>query len=251
MKLTFLGTGTSTGVPQLLCHCPVCQSTDPRDKRLRASILIESDDTHVLVDCGPDFRQQALRAGFHHLDGVILTHEHYDHVGGLDDLRPYCARQNMPLYALPRVLTQLKAAMPYSFNDNPYPGVPLYDVHPVHDEPFNVGNLVVQPLIVKHHRLKVLGLRVGPLAYLTDFNAIDPEELAKVEGVKVLVIDALRTAKHLSHNNLAEALTLVEAIRPETTWLIHMSHEMGLHAQVDATLPAGVGLSWDGLVVEV
>lgn len=251
MKLTFLGTGTSTGIPQLLCQCAVCQSDDPRDKRLRAAIMVEADDTALLIDCGPDFRQQALRANIHRIDGVVLTHEHYDHVGGLDDLRPYCSNQNMPLYALPRVLNQLRVAMPYSFNDNPYPGVPLYDVHPVQNETFLVGNLSVQPLLVKHHRLKVLGLRIGPLAYLTDFNAIDPEELAKLEGVKVLVIDALRKAKHLSHNNLNEALSLIEVIHPESAWLIHMSHEMGLHAQTDATLPDGVALSWDGLTLEV
>lgn len=235
----------------MLCKCAVCQSTDARDKRLRASILVESEGTSLLVDCGPDFRQQALRAGIRRIDGVVLTHEHYDHVGGLDDLRPYCANRDMPLYALPRVLGQLKAAMPYSFNDNPYPGVPLYDVHPVHTEAFMVGDLEVQPLVVKHHRLTVLGLRIGPLAYLTDFNAIDPEECAKLAGVKVLVVDALRTAKHLSHNNLADALALVETIKPASAWLIHMSHEMGLHAQVDSRLPAGVGLSWDGLSLEV
>lgn len=251
MKVTFLGTGTSTGVPQLLCQCAVCRSNDPRDKRLRASILIEADDTSLLVDCGPDFRQQALRAGINHIDGVVLTHEHYDHVGGLDDLRPYCAKRDMPLYALPRVLTQLKAAMPYSFTENPYPGVPMYEVHPVDDHVFKVGGLEVQPLIVKHHRLKVLGLRIGSLAYLTDFNAIDEEEVEKLVGVKVLIIDALRTAKHLSHNNLSEALTLVERVKPASAWLIHMSHEMGLHALVDETLPDGVGLSWDGLVLDV
>lgn len=251
MKVTFLGTGTSTGVPQLLCDCAVCRSDDPRDNRLRTSILVESESTRLLVDCGPDFRQQALRSQLRHIDAVVLTHEHYDHVGGLDDLRPYCPPHGMPLYALPRVLNQLKVAMPYSFTEHPYPGVPTYDVHAVEDRMFRIGDLEVQPLTIKHHRLKVLGLRIGPLAYLTDFNAIDPEEVQKLAGVKVLIVDALRVARHLSHNNLEEALSLVTTVRPDRAWLIHMSHEMGQHALVDKTLPDGVHLSWDGLSLEV
>jgi phosphoribosyl 1,2-cyclic phosphate phosphodiesterase len=249
MKVTFLGTGTSTGNPQLLCDCRVCCSTDSKDQRLRSSILVETDDTTVLVDCGPDFRQQALRAGVSHIDGVVLTHEHYDHVGGLDDLRPFCAFADMPLFAYPRVINQLKAAMPYSFAVNPYPGVPVYDVHSVGEAHFTVGDVVVIPIKVLHHKLPVLGLRIGKLAYLTDFNAISAEEVSKLKGVNVLIVDALRDSPHISHNSLSQALALIEAVKPTTAWLIHMSHDMGLHEEVEDILPAGVHLSWDGLTL--
>jgi phosphoribosyl 1,2-cyclic phosphate phosphodiesterase len=251
MKVTFLGTGTSTGNPQLLCNCPVCLSKDVKDKRLRSSILIESETGIVLIDCGPDFRQQALRAGIPRLDSVILTHEHYDHVGGLDDLRPYCTHAEMPVYAYQRVINQLKAAMPYSFSTNPYPGVPLYNVFAVQDKPFTVSGLEVIPIRLLHHTLPVLGLRIGDLAYLTDFNHIEKEELAKLAGVKVLIIDALREDEHISHNSLPQALAIIEAVKPASSWLIHMSHEMGFHAEVDVILPEGVNLSWDGLVLTI
>lgn len=251
MKVTFLGTGTSTGNPQLLCNCPVCQSRDVKDKRLRSSILVECETGHVLIDCGPDFRQQALRAGIPRIDGVVLTHEHYDHVGGLDDLRPFCTHAEMPVYAFERVINQLKAAMPYSFSANPYPGVPLYNVFSVHDEPFSVSGLDMIPIRLKHHTLPVLGLRMGNLAYLTDFNHIENEELEKLSGVKVLIIDALRVDEHISHNSLPQALAIIEAVKPVSSWLIHMSHDMGFHAEVDAMLPQGVNLSWDGLVLTI
>jgi len=251
MKVTFLGTGTSTGNPQLLCNCPVCLSKDSKDKRLRASILIESESATVLVDCGPDFRQQALRAGISHIDGVVLTHEHYDHVGGLDDLRPYCTYAEMPVYTYQRVIDQLKAAMPYSFSAHPYPGVPLYNMHAVDSKPFTVGGMVMTPITLRHHTLPVLGLRMGDLAYLTDFNHIESEELEKLKGIKVLIIDALRAEEHISHNSLPQALAVIEAVKPTSAWLIHMSHDMGFHQEVDAMLPQGVSLSWDGLVVTI
>lgn len=251
MKVTFLGTGTSTGNPQLLCDCPVCLSKDSKDKRLRSSILVESGETTVLVDCGPDFRQQALRTKISRIDGVVLTHEHYDHVGGMDDLRPFCTHAEMPVYAFQRVLNQLKVAMPYSFSAHPYPGVPLYDVHAVENTPFTVGGLEVTPVRLMHHTLPVLGLRIGDLAYLTDFNHIEPEELQKLMGVKVLIIDALRMEEHISHNSLPQALAIIDAVKPVSAWLIHMSHDMGFHREVDAILPEGVSLSWDGLVVTI
>lgn len=251
MKVTFLGTGTSTGIPQLLCTCPVCLSSDGKDKRFRSSILIESETSNVLIDCGPDFREQALRAGIHRIDGVVLTHEHYDHVGGLDDLRPYCTYAEMPVYAYQRVINQQKAAMPYSFSPNPYPGVPLYKVFAVDDKPFTVSGIEMTPIRLQHHTLPVLGLRMGDLAYLTDFNHIDAEELAKLAGVKVLIIDALREDEHISHNSLSQALAIIEAVKPASAWLIHMSHDMGFHAEVDTNLPQGVGLSWDGLVLTI
>lgn len=251
MKATFLGTGTSTGNPQLLCTCPVCQSMDEKDKRLRSSILITCETGNILIDCGPDFRQQALRAGIKRIDGVVLTHEHYDHVGGLDDLRPFCSNAEMPVFAYERVIHQLKVSMPYSFKTNPYPGVPLYKVTAVDRKPFTVAGQEIIPIQLIHHTLPVLGLRLGKLAYLTDFNHIEPEELEKLNGVDVLIIDALRGDTHISHNSLQQALAIIDAIKPSASWLIHMSHDMGFHHEVDAQLPEGVKLSWDGLILTI
>jgi len=249
MKLTFLGTGTSTGNPVLLCSCATCMSKDPKDRRLRASVLIEDQGTSILIDCGPDFREQALRANIHQVNAVLITHEHYDHMGGLDDLRPFCSYSEMPLYAVPRILTHLKIAMPYSFRENPYPGVPLFDLRPVTLKKFKFNHLEIIPIEVFHHKLPVIGYRIGDLSYLTDFNSISQDELEKVRGSKVLVIDALRAQEHISHNTLKQALDIIEAVRPERSYLIHMSHDMGLQADVEPTLPKGVFFSYDGLVL--
>jgi phosphoribosyl 1,2-cyclic phosphate phosphodiesterase len=251
MKLTFLGTGTSTGNPALLCSCATCLSKDPRDNRLRSSVLIEQDGTNLLIDCGPDFRQQALRAHIHRIDAVLITHEHYDHMGGLDDLRPFCFFNEMPLHAATRILDHLKVAMPYSFREFKYPGVPLFNLIPVTKEPFKVNSLEIIPVELFHHKLPVLGYRIGDLSYLTDFNSISPKELEKVMGSKVLVIDALRAQEHISHNNLQQALDIIKAVDPERAYLIHMSHDMGLQAEVEPTLPAGVFFSYDGLVLNL
>jgi phosphoribosyl 1,2-cyclic phosphate phosphodiesterase len=251
MKVTFLGTGTSTGNPMLLCSCAACTSKDPKDTRLRSSVLFEDQGVTVLIDCGPDFRQQAFRAGIHRLNAVLITHEHYDHVGGLDDLRPYCSYEEMPLYAAPRVLDRLKVIMPYSFRENPYPGVPLFELHPVTDRPFSIGPLEIIPIEVMHHNLPVLGFRIGNLAYLTDFNRIEPSELQKLRGCTALIVDALRPYEHISHNSLQQALEVIRDIQPEKAWLIHMSHDMGLHAEMQSKLPSGVSFSYDGLVVEI
>jgi phosphoribosyl 1,2-cyclic phosphate phosphodiesterase len=251
MKLTFLGTGTSTGNPMLLCSCAVCMSKDPRDNRLRTSVLVEDQGTSLLIDCGPDFRQQALRANIRHISAVLVTHEHYDHVGGLDDLRPYCSYEEMPLYAAPRILNRLKISMPYSFRENPYPGVPLFKLIPVHTENFKVNNLNITPVELWHHQLPVLGFRIGDLAYLTDFNRMEPEELEKIMDCKLLVIDALRNREHISHNSLQQALDIIRQVHPERAFLIHMSHDMGLHSEVEPTLPPGVFFAYDGLVLEV
>lgn len=251
MKLTFLGTGTSTGNPALLCSCATCMSNDPRDLRLRSSVLVEDQGTSLLIDCGPDFRQQALRANFRHIDAVLITHEHYDHMGGLDDLRPFCSIHEMPLYAVPRILNHLKVAMPYSFRENPYPGVPLFDLRPVTEETFKIKHLEIVPIELFHHKLPVIGYRIGDLAYLTDFNSISLKELDKVRGCKVLVIDALRAQEHISHNTLQQALDIIAELRPERSYLIHMSHDMGLQAEVEPTLPDAVFFSYDGLVLNV
>lgn len=251
MKLTFLGTGTSTGNPALLCSCAACMSKDPKDRRLRTSALVEDQGTSILIDCGPDFRQQALRANIRQINAVLITHEHYDHMGGLDDLRPFCSYSEMPLYAAPRILNHLKVAMPYSFRENPYPGVPLFDLKPVTMDTFFINHLEIIPIEVFHHKLPVIGYRIGDLTYLTDFNSISQEELEKVKGSKVLVVDALRAQGHISHNTLQQALDIIEAVHPERSYLIHMSHDMGLHAEVEPTLPEGVFFSYDGLILSL
>lgn len=249
MKLTFLGTGTSTGNPALLCSCAACLSKDPKDNRLRSSVLVETGGASLLIDCGPDFRQQALRANIRRIDAVLITHEHYDHMGGLDDLRPFCFFNEMPLYAAPRILDHLKVAMPYSFREFKYPGVPLFDLRPVTKEVFQFNTLEIIPIELFHHKLPVFGYRIGDLTYLTDFNSISVKELDKVMGSKILVIDALRAEGHISHNTLQQALEIIERVRPERAYLIHMSHDMGLQAEVEPTLPAGVFFSYDGLVL--
>jgi len=251
MKLTFLGTGTSTGNPQLLCNCATCLSKDPKDNRLRMSVYLEDGDTAVLVDCGPDFRQQAIRAQIRKISAVILSHEHYDHVGGLDDLRPFCTINELPLYAFKRVLDKLKTILPYSFAENPYPGVPVFKVFPVSMKSFKINHLEFLPVEVMHYRLPVLGFRVGDMAYLTDFNSIEQSEMDKLYNLKVLIVDALRPGKHISHNTLQQALDLIAAVKPEQSYLIHMNHQMGLHAEVNPSLPLGVQLAYDGLKLDI
>lgn len=250
MRITILGSGTSTGNPSLLCKCRTCLSTDPKDKRLRASVLVETEKTSVLIDCGPDFRYQALRADIQKIDAVLITHEHYDHVGGLDDLRPFCFSKPLPVYASGDVLERFRVLLPYSFRENPYPGVPLFELHNVSDQEFRIQDLAVTPVEVMHYKLPVLGYRMGNFCYLTDFNHISPHELNKVAGTKVLIIDALRHEPHLSHNTLQQALDVIAKIQPEQAWLIHMSHDMGLHEEVEAILPDNVRLCYDGLRLE-
>lgn len=251
MRVTFLGTGTSTGNPQLLCNCATCLSKDPKDTRLRASIYIEAEGTSVLVDCGPDFRQQALRAKIRQIDAVLLTHEHYDHVGGMDDLRPFCSYRELPVYGFERVLEKMKIILPYSFAENPYPGVPLFRLYPVMMEPFHINHLEIIPVEVMHYRLPVLGFRMGEMAYLTDFNHIEESEINKLYHLKVLIVDALRPQKHISHNSLQQALDLIDRVKPEKAYLIHMSHQMGLHSEVDSSLPEAVYLAYDGLKIDI
>lgn len=244
MKLLFLGTGTSTGIPQIGCNCKVCVSTETKDKRLRASVLISEGNTQILIDCGPDLRQQLIRHEIYHLSGILLTHEHYDHVGGLDDVRPLGEAQ---LFAEKKVLGVIERNMPYCFVENKYPGVPLIKLHEISETPFTIGELEVQPIRVMHARLPILGYRFNKIAYLTDVKTIEERSIEKLKGLDLLVINALRPDKHISHLSLNEAVEIATKIGAKETYFTHMSHDMGLHHEVDKILPDTIHLSYDGL----
>ena len=252
LEIEFLGTGTSTGVPMLRCHCPVCMSDDPRDKRLRTSAIVRYQGARLLIDCGPDFRTQMLRASDDNLDAVLLTHIHFDHVAGLDDLRAYCFEKPMPLYARADVLMNLHKRIPYCFAENPYPGVPQFEEHVIDDDtPFLAEGVRVEPIPVMHYKLPILGFRIGPLAYITDAKTIDDKVVDSLKGVPLLVINSLRVGEHISHMCLGETLAIIERVKPGRALLIHMSDRMGLHADSPKLLPSGVELAYDGLIVKV
>lgn len=251
IKVTFLGTGTSQGIPMIACGCEVCRSTDPKDKRLRVSIHIETQGKSFIIDTGPDFRQQILRANIQHLDAVIYTHEHKDHTAGMDDIRGfnYAQKTTIPLYAQQNVLEQLKREFAYAFDENKYPGVPEIEVFPITNQPFEIEGVLIIPILVKHYFLDVLGFRFGDFTYITDANFISEEELAKVKGSKILVINALRKTTHISHFTLAEALEIIDQVKPEKAYITHISHMLGLQAEVQAELPDNVFLAFDELTV--
>lgn len=251
MKITLLGSGTSTGVPEIGCTCEVCTSLDARDKRLRASALVEVGEVKLLIDCGPDFRYQMLRSQTTALTALLVTHVHYDHVGGLDDLRPFCRKAAFQVYAERRVTDILSLKYDYMFNDHKYPGVPDIDLITLHRTPFYVADLKVVPIRLFHYKLPVLGFRIGDMAYLTDFTIIEASELQKLEGVKVVVIDALRKTKHISHLSLDEAIEIARKIDAPRTVFTHISHQMGLHAEVNPQLPEGMELGFDGMMLEL
>lgn len=235
----------------LRCHCPVCMSSDERDKRLRTSAIVRYQGTRILIDCGPDFRTQMLRASDDNLDAVLLTHIHYDHVAGLDDLRAYCFERPFPLYARADVLRNLHARIPYCFATDPYPGVAQFEEHVIGDEPFLVEGVRVEPIPVMHYKLPIIGFKIGPLAYITDAKNIADDVIARLQGVPLLVINALRIEPHLSHMCLSETLDVVRRIKPGKTYLVHMSDRIGLHAESHKILPNGVELAWDGLIAKV
>ena len=252
LQVTFLGTGTSGGVPMIACDCTVCSSADPRDKRLRSSILISSAKTTLVVDTGPDFRYQMLRKNVRHLDAVLFTHPHKDHLAGLDDIRAYNHFGHRPMQVFADSLTQeaLRRDFYYVFTEARYPGIPELELQTIGDSPFWVGDIPVQPIQVWHHRMPVLGFRFGSFTYITDANRIEEEERQKIRGSQVLVLNALRKEPHLSHFTLEEAVSLIQTLQVPQGYLTHLSHQMGLHAHVAAELPAGIELSYDGLELQ-
>ena len=248
MKIRFLGTGTSTGVPEVGCKCEVCTSSDPRDNRLRCSVQVEVEETRIIIDCTPDFRQQMLPLPFKKIDGVLITHEHYDHVGGMDDLRPFCRFGTIDIYAETNVEQSLKTRMPYCFAENRYVGVPDIQIHTISNlHPFTIGSVKIIPIRVMHWKLPILGFRIHNFAYLTDVKQLPEEELDKLSNLDVLVMSALRRGKHISHQTLDEALHLSEKVGAKQTYFTHMSHQIGLHKEVVAELPPSFSLAYDGL----
>ena len=252
MRLTFLGTGTSCGVPTIGCQCYTCSSTDPHDKRLRCSALIETAQTRLLIDCGPDFRQQIIPQPFRKIDGILITHAHYDHMGGMDDIRPYCQFGEINVYADPIARQGMLQMLPYCFAEHRYPGVPAIQLHEIYPhEAFRIGDLEIVPFQVMHHDLPILGYRIGSLAYITDMKTIAPEELPYIEGCDTLVVNALRQKPHHSHQTLDEAVAFAKRVGARQTWLIHSSHDIGRHAEVNASLPANIQMAYDGQVIEI
>lgn len=253
IQVRFLGTGTSQGIPMIACSCEVCRSKDPCDQRLRVSMHIETQGKSFIIDTGPDFRQQILRAGIQRVDAVLYTHEHKDHTAGMDDIRGfnYAQKSSIPLYAQGPVIDQLKREFAYAFGEDKYPGVPEIEVHEISNQPFVIAGVPIIPILVKHYFLDVLGFRFGDFTYITDANFISDEELEKVKGSEVLVINALRKTTHISHFTLDEALEVIDKIKPKKAYITHISHMMGLHAEVEKELPPHVHLAYDGLTLQL
>lgn len=253
MKVTFLGTGTSQGIPLIACGCDVCSSENAKDKRLRVSIMIEVDGKNIVIDSGPDFRQQMLREKVKTLEAIVFTHEHKDHVAGLDDVRAfnYFTGRHLDVYANEQVQVALKREFHYIFSGDNYPGIPKVNVITIDTDPFLVSGVKFTPIQVLHYKLPVLGFRVNDFTYITDANYIAEEEIEKIKGTKVLVLNALRREKHISHFTLMEALELVKKINPDKAYLTHISHQMGLHDEVSKELPSNVELAYDGLQLEL
>ena len=253
MQLRFLGTGTSQGIPVIGCHCNVCNSPHSEDKRLRAAACIEYQGLRLLIDAGPDFRQQLLREQIDSVDGILLTHQHKDHTAGLDDVRAfnYITGKPVDIYAEPQVQDALRTEFSYAFEEDKYPGVPEFALHTIGTEPFSVGPVEIIPIRVWHARLPILGFRIGPLAYITDANRIEEEELQKLQGIDTLVINAVRFEPHISHFSVPEAVAMAQKIGAPRSYLTHLSHQAGQHQEIQARLPKAVFVGYDGLKVEI
>jgi phosphoribosyl 1,2-cyclic phosphate phosphodiesterase len=253
MQVTFLGTGTSHGIPVIACGCEVCTSSNNYDKRYRSSIIVEVDGKTIVVDTGPDFRMQMLRENVKKLDAVVFTHEHKDHTAGLDDVRAFNFFQEgkIEIYASLRVQKNLHNCFEYIFAEHKYPGIPEIHVNTIDNEPFNIGNTKIIPIEVLHYKLPVLGFRFADFVYITDANQISEPEREKIKGAKVLVLNALRISKHISHFSLDEAITMARELNIETTYFTHISHQLGKHEDVSKNLPEGILLAYDGLKIEV
>jgi phosphoribosyl 1,2-cyclic phosphate phosphodiesterase len=254
MKLRFLGTGTSTGNPEVGCRCEVCTSKDKKDERLRCSVLIEIDGRHILIDCGPDFRMQMLEVfktnPFEYLDGVLITHEHYDHVGGLDDLRIFSRKgRAVDIYAEKYVVDAIKERLPYVFREHKYPGVPNLQMNAISDQPFLIDKIKIIPIRLNHGYLPIFGYRIGNMAFLTDLKSIPETEYDKLRNLDVLIINALRDKPHIAHETVSDALENIRRIQPAKAYLIHMNHHFGLHEEMQKTLPPAVYIAYDGLEV--
>jgi len=253
VKVTFLGSGTSQGIPVIACSCAVCKSADTRDKRLRSSILLQVDGKNIVIDSGPDFRYQMLRAGVTHLDALVFTHEHKDHTAGLDDIRAFNYKQGeaINVYAHKRVQDALKKEFSYIFAHHKYPGIPQLDLFEIGHHPFEVAGVPFIPIEVMHFQLPVLGFRIADFTYITDAKTVSDVEKAKIKGSKVLVINALQQEKHISHFTLEEALAFAQEIGAEKTYFTHISHRLGTHQKISEIVPAGVELAYDGLCIEL
>lgn len=249
LKIQFLGTGTSTGIPMIGCDCAVCVSDDLRDKRLRSSVLVQSPNTSIVIDTTPDFRYQMLRTQTKHLDAVIFTHPHKDHMAGLDDIRAFnfFSKKAMQIYANSLTEEAIRRDYYYAFSDSKYPGVPDLQLNTIHSTPFIIGDIPIIPIEVLHHKMPVLGFRMGNFTYITDANQIEDIELEKIKGSSVLVLNALRKEKHASHFTLQEALEIAEASQVPKVYFTHISHQMGKHAEVNCELPSHIQLAYDGL----
>lgn len=252
MKATFLGTGTSQGVPVIVCECSVCNSDNPKDKRLRTSIMLDVDGIIFVIDTGPDFRQQILRENVRKIDAVFFTHSHKDHVAGLDDIRPFNYRYkiDMPVYADAYTIEALKREFSYIFSGAGYPGIPKLEIHEIDSYPFDVKNIKIIPIPVLHYKMPVLGFRIEDFAYITDANHIPPDSMEKLQNLDVLVLNALHREEHISHFNLNQAIEIVKQLRPNRAFFTHISHNMGHYEDVMNELPEGISLAYDGLVVE-
>lgn len=258
MRLTFLGTGTSQGVPTIGCRCEVCRSTDPRDSRLRTSAMVEIGDVRLVIDAGPDFRYQMLRTGVRRIDAILLTHEHKDHTGGIDDVRAFNfvdfpIIHRVDIYATDKTAACVRKDFDYAFAEDKYRGVPEIELHTINqNEPFCIKDVEIVPIHGQHSsRFEVTGYRIGKLAYLTDFKQIEESQIARLEGVDTLVVNALRWRDHISHFTVEEALALINRVKPRRAYLTHMSHDIGLHATTSPRLPEGVELAYDTLSIEI